>query len=65
MADKNVKVELNVENLEGVAGGANQSFIEKVDGARNPWHEDDEPSVANPPEDDGKKSKSNKGKIKF
>ena len=45
MADKNVKKELNAENLEGVAGGANQN-IEQVDGGRNPWHDDDEPSFA-------------------
>ena len=80
MADKNVKAELNAENLEGVAGGAAveirdidkhskehvdiRAGIEDMD-MRNPWHEDDEPSVANPPKDDGKKSESNKGKIKF
>ena len=84
MADKNVKAELNAENLEGVAGGAERRVIYEDDGDGNVkvldvdkldenhplkqdcaprWH--DEPSVANPPKDDGKKSESNKGKIKF
>ena len=35
MADKNVKAELNAENLEGVAGGAERRVIYEDDGDGN------------------------------
>ena len=65
MADKNVKVELNVENLEGVAGGAKMSreeLIRQGDPGADPLRDD---PLNIMPKDDGKKSESNKGKIIF
>ena len=66
MADKNVKAELNAENLEGVAGGAKMSreeLIRQGDPGPDPLMDFKQQAPEN--EDDGKKSKSNKGKIKF
>ena len=65
MADKNVKAELNAENLEGVAGGAAveikdidkhskeyvdiRAGIEDMD-MRDPWRDKDLRSEKRPPE---------------
>ena len=61
MADKNVKAELNAEDLEEVAGGAKMSH-EDLDPGPDPLMDD---PLNIMPKDDGKKSESNKGKIKF
>ena len=84
MADKNVKTELNAEDLEEVAGGAERHVIYEDDGdgkvkvldvdkleENHPLKQNgaprrhDEPSVAYPLKDDGKKSEGNKGIIRF
>ena len=77
MADKNVKAELNAENLEGVAGGASVNIVdvdEKTLREDSPHNRNGAPDFGDPtdillPKDAGKKN-SGRGnvdapKIKF